>query len=203
MSTQVEAILLKHWHEEVQGRFLYRGMSRKDVTDPLDPTFDPFAPIRESLFRLMGILQKLLDAGFEFAVHEDYSGYSFPLQHILDWTRNDLGPRGIDFTPKHEDASGYAQNFQGSQLKQNFRFITDRLPDSADQQLVRRTMTAADWGVVSEVGEWVSRVTEAPANVCVRLCRPLRAVDIAKIERVGRHETCDIGFSDNIARIQP
>jgi len=157
MADELQNHLLALWQETVHARHLFRGMSAKDLTDPLDPSFDPIAPVRASLRRLLELLDGLLASGFEFTVHEDYSGLSFDLKDIVAWTKGDLDHPGIDFTSSYESACGYAQNFQGSQVKQNFKFITDHLPGRADDPLLKTSMTDDDWRLVSEINAWVSR----------------------------------------------
>jgi hypothetical protein len=162
VTDELSSHLLALWEETVHSRYLFRGMSAKDLTDPLDPSFDPIAPVRGKLRRLLEMLGGLLASGFEFTVHEDYSGLSFDLRDIVAWTKGDLDHPGIDFTSSYESACGYAQNFQGSQVKQNFRYITDHLPQRADDPLLKARMTADDWRLVSEINAWAS--DESPAH---------------------------------------
>jgi hypothetical protein len=81
-------------------------MSSKDLTDPLDPALDLQQPIRAKISRLLALLEGLVKSGFQFTVHEDYSGLSFDLRDIIAWTKGDLEHPGIDFTSNHESACG-------------------------------------------------------------------------------------------------
>ncbi len=167
MQASLERFLLMQWRDRVDGDHLYRGMGAHDLTDPLDPAHDPFGEIRDGLERLLVILQGLLDRGFQFTVYEDYSGLSFDLADIVTWTRADLRRPGIDFTSSHEDARGYARNFQGSQLKQNFRYITDHLPERRGDALLQACMTDDDWGLTREINDWVSRTCKQHRRIVI------------------------------------
>lgn len=188
MTTGFDDILRRTWRERVASRYMYRGMSAKDLRDPLDPAHDPFAEIRPELDRLLTLLEDAVAAGFEFTVDEDYSGLSFPLRDILAWTRNDLNNPGVDFTSVH--AGGYAQNFQGSQLKQNFRFITAHLPARRDDPNVRARLTAEDWDLVSEISVWMSQEDprHRPVVLWVRRTCPAFETDPIKRLPVGSFE---------------
>ena len=164
-----EPYLIELWQTRVDAQFLYRGMSAMDLTDPLDPTYDPFACIRAELLQLIATLERLLDAGFNFTVHEDYSGCAFPLRDILAWTRGDLSHPGIDFTSSYVSACGYVQNYRGSQLKQNFRYITGHLPE--DDPLIRRHMGEAEWRLVKTVNRWMSTESAAHRPVVIHARR--------------------------------
>ena len=149
---QLEAL----WEERVTSQHLFHGMGKHEVTDPIDPNHDPFAEVRPQFLRLIGALQQALAAGFQFTVHEDHSGMSFALRDIVNWSKRDLESGGIDFTSSYEDACGYSDNFQGSQLKQNLRYITDCLPDRKDDPILTSCMTDRDWSMVTELNSWIS-----------------------------------------------
>lgn len=178
MRNEFQDILLALWKERIESKYMFRGMSVKDVADPLDPAHDPFEAIRPRLYGLLTILQRLLDAGFQFTVHEDYSGLSFDLRDIVRWTRRDLDNPGLDFTSRHESACGYARNFQGSQLKQNVRYITDNLPERRSDPLVRESITPADWQLVRRVNAWVVRESAEHRSVVARVRRSCPVFDI-------------------------
>ena len=42
-------MLLDIWRERVDSKYVFRGMSAKDLRDLLDPSFDPFEPIRPEM----------------------------------------------------------------------------------------------------------------------------------------------------------
>jgi len=182
MPEAFDDILRRTWREDVQSKYMYRGMSVKDLCDPLDPSFDPFAEIRPELDRLLTLLEDTVANGFEFTVVEDYSGFSFPLRNILAWTRNDLNNPGLDFMSVH--AGGYAQNFQGSQLKQNFRFITAHLPEHRNDPTIRARLTADDWELVSEVNAWMSRKDPRHKPVVIWVRRTCLAFETDPIKRI-------------------
>ena len=177
MSEELRNYLFEQWRERADAKHLFRGMSSRDLIDPLDPSFDPFQPIRAKLYRLIGILQRLLDGGFRFTVYEDYSGLSFDLRNILLWTKRDLDSPGIDFTSSYESACGHAKNFQGSQLKQNFKYITDHLPERRSDPLVQAAMDEEDWRFVSEINDWVSRKSPEHRKVVIWVRRSCSAFE--------------------------
>ncbi len=172
-------ILRREWEERVEGKFVFHGMSAKDLGDGLDPSADPFMLIRPKLDQLIEVLSSLVEAGFKFTVREEHFGHvcEQDLGLILRWTRNDLGNPGIDFTSSHGDACGYADCHQGSQLKQNFKYITDHLPDAKGDPIVREVMGKAEWSLVGEVNEWVSQESPEHWSVVIWVRRSCPAFD--------------------------
>jgi hypothetical protein len=218
MTLGFDAVLRAAWREHVERRYLYRGMSARDLADPLDPAHDPFAAVRARLYWLLDLLEGLLAHGFEFTVHEDYSGLSFDLKDIVAWTRCDLSDPGIDFASDHGSARGYAQNHEGSQLRQNLRYITAHLPDRRDDPLVRSMVRERHWAEIAELHEWaagsspehrpvvvqVRRSCEAfepegPQPLLVGSCRRFRRSALALLEREGLPATAE-GLADLLAR---
>ncbi|MDP6778330.1 MAG: hypothetical protein QGI83_16365, partial [Candidatus Latescibacteria bacterium] len=131
-------------------------MGKHDLTDPLDPAKDPFAEVRPQLHRLIEVLSQALAAGFRFTLYEDHSRMSFDLSDILKWSKRDLDDGGIDFTSSYPDACGYSRNYRGSQLKQNFQYITSHLPDRRDDPTLAPCTSEHDWRTVSELNAWIS-----------------------------------------------
>lgn len=155
MSVEFDNAIKDLWKERVDGRFIYRGMGLQDFQEGIDPDNDPFSEIRPQLFHLICILEKVLSKGFKFTVHEDYSGMSFSLNNIITWSRRDLENPGIDFTSLYDNACGYSKNFRGSQLKQNFKYITDHLPELANEPILKSEISEEDWKIVSLVNSWI------------------------------------------------
>jgi len=173
-------VLRKVWKQRVEDKHVFRGMSAKDVRDPLDPSFDPFEPIQEELRRLVGMLESLVAAGLDFPVREEHFGreYVNPLLHILAWTKNDLTNRGIDFTSSYYDACSYADCWQGSQLKQNFKCITEHLLGMrGGNPVLQATIREEDWSVVSAVNAWVSAASPEHRRVALWVRRCCSAFD--------------------------
>jgi hypothetical protein len=146
MSQDAQHAIRAVWENRVRGKPIFHGMSSTNLTDPLDPANDPFAAMRPTLYRLLDVLQGLVDAGFQFNVREDHFGqkYAHNLRLIVAWTRNDLCNPGIDFTTSYYDACGYADCCQGSQLKENFRYITAHLPEHRGEPVLRERMSTAE-----------------------------------------------------------
>jgi hypothetical protein len=155
------------WQERVDGEFLYRGMSAGDLADGLVPATDPFACIRPRLLALIAGLQVAVRAGFDFVLKEEHFGkvYQIRFSDILCWTERDLGDSGIDFTSSRQNALEYSDCFHGSQLKQNFKTISDQLPEMGNDAALRACLSADTWGLLNEIGGWVS--TPGPD------CRPV------------------------------
>jgi len=143
------------WKERVDSCFLYRGMGLQDLQEGLNPDNDPFREIRPQLFQLICILENALSKGFQFTVHEDYSGMSFSLNDIITWSRRDLENPGLDFTSFYDNAAGYSRNFCGSQLKQNFKYITDHLPELSNDSILKSEICGEDWKIISRVNSWI------------------------------------------------
>jgi len=206
------------WQDRIDSRHLFRGMSLKDIVDPLDPSRDPFEAIRPRLFLLLDVLQGLLDAGLKFRLREEHFGDVcwHELQNIVTWTRRDLEDTGIDFTSRREVAKGYSDCYQGSQLKQNFRYITEQLPRRRADPVVRSLMTEEKWQLLSVVSEWVSTCSpeHRRAVVSVRRSCPLlvsdgRLLPVGSLEcfmRSVEQALADRGLdkrADNVRRLLP
>lgn len=179
METPFRDALLEIWEDRVEGRQVFRGMSAKDLRDPLDPSCDPFESVRPTLLRFIDVLESLVAGGLQFTVREDHFGeaYAHDLRSILGWSRRDLSDPGIDFTSSYYDACGYADCYQGSQLKQNFKTITDELPGRKDDPVVKAGMSNEDWALVAEVNAWVSQESAAHRSVVLRIRRSCPAFD--------------------------
>jgi len=167
------------WEDRVRGRPIFHGMSSLNLADPLDPANDPFAAMGPTLYRLLDVLQGLVDAGFQFAVREEHFGqkWAHDLRLIVAWTRNDLDNPGIDFTSSYYDACGYADCCQGSQLKENFRYITSCLPGCREDPVVRERMGKAEWSLVEEVGNWIQRDASQHRSLVLQVDRACPAFD--------------------------
>lgn len=51
MEEKLRNYLFKQWRERVDAKYVFRGMSSKDLKNPLDPSFDPFKEIRPKMYR--------------------------------------------------------------------------------------------------------------------------------------------------------
>jgi hypothetical protein len=167
MTLQFEQEMKALWQERVASKYLYRGMSTCDLKDPLDPKTDPFQEVRPQLFRLIEALERALAKGFTFTVHEDYSNLSFDLKDILKWSRRDLENAGLDFTSSYKSASGYSRNYQGSQLKQNFKYITDHLTKRIENSSPLLDMTEEDQAATSLINIWLSENKNGGSRVVI------------------------------------
>ena len=143
------------WRNKVEERYIYRGMSAANLVFPLDPAKDPFEPLRPKLFQFLEMLDRLVNKGFKFQLVEEHFGDTaiHELSDIVNWSRNDLNDGGIDFISSHQDAKGYSDCYQGSQLKQNFKYIVEHLPAHKAELSAGTLMREKDWSLVSEVKE--------------------------------------------------
>jgi len=161
------------WEEHVHSQYLFRGMSAKDVADPLDPGHDPFEEIRPQLFLLLDLLQQLLNKGFQFQLREEHFGavHWHELKNIVKWTRRDLEDSGIDFTSDCGAARDYSDCCQGSQLKQNFKCITEHLPEHRNDPVLSSLMSKEEWQLVSHVSNWVLLSSPEHRSVVIHVRR--------------------------------
>lgn len=138
---KITGIIKKHWEEVVDNSFFYRGMSMPDLINSksgiaLSPSRNPFNDIGPLLKEYCKVLYKLIKEGLVFNVVDTYTE---PLKNILDWSMRDLSDGGIDFTTNYADAVDYAvSNFQGSQLKHNFKIITETILSCKNQACFRK-----------------------------------------------------------------
>jgi len=179
MGQDPEEILRAVWEERVRGKPIFHGMSTANLAYPLDPAHDPFTAMRPTLYRLLDVLQDLVNGGLEFTVREEHFGqtYSHALRLIVAWTRNDLDNPGIDFTTSYYDACGYADCCQGSQLKENFKYITDHLPERKDDPVLREHMRDEEWGMVDRVAGWIAQDANDHRSVLLCVDRACPAFD--------------------------
>jgi hypothetical protein len=78
------------------------------------------------------------------------------------------------FTSSHASAEGYVQNYQGSQLKQNLRYITQHLPRGRADPAVCAYFSPSDWAIIAEVHDWVVQVRQHKrAIIWVRRASPV------------------------------
>jgi hypothetical protein len=153
-----ERSLYNLWKTRVASRFMYRGMASRDLTFLFHPEQDKFIDVRAQLNLLLVLLEKVSDSGFTLHVIEEHWGrvYIHNLSDIIHWTRSDLCSGGIDFTSLHRNACEYADNCQGSQMKQNVRYITGNLKKHKTNAVLSAVLTKKDWRLVEELHDWVS-----------------------------------------------
>jgi len=200
MSRHAQHVIRSVWEERVRGRPIFHGMSSINLTDPLDPACDPFSAMRPTLYRLLDVLQGLVDVGFQFTVREEHFGqrYSHDMRLIVAWTRKDLDNPGIDFTTSYYDACGYADCCQGSQLKENFQYITAHLPGCREEAIIRERMGDAEWSLVDEVGNWIRRDAHQHRSVVLHVDRGCPAFDAdSRCQPVGSLE----GFARKVQAV--
>lgn len=146
------------WEERINSQYIYRGMSVMDLKDPLDPGDNPHKDVLPQLYEFLTILEKIVNAGFLFKVIERHGNmtYEHDLRDIIVWTRRDLSNASIDFTSSYRAAGEYADCWQGSQLKQNLKYITDHLLQKRDHTILNTIMTDDAWTLFGEIVQWVS-----------------------------------------------
>ena len=120
-------LIESYWIDNVDSKCAYRGMDKNDLIFPLDPNFRPFNPVKDLILGFYDALDKLIENGILFNVVETHFGvtYKHDLRNIVRWSRRDINMTGIDFTSNYKEALEYADCWQGSQLKQNIKTISD------------------------------------------------------------------------------
>ncbi len=125
MNKTVEKIVMNHWRQMIDNCYFYRGMSLNNLNLKckiiLDPRKNPLKNMTPLFIGYSELLLNLIEKGLEFNVNDFYVE---PLEKVLNWTVSDIKNPGIDFTTNYADASAYAFNYAGSQLKHNFNLIT-------------------------------------------------------------------------------
>lgn len=144
------------WQAEVNDKYMFRGMSRRYLADPLDPTHDPFIDVRHELYELCDVLELWIAKGLDFMVVEHTLGctYTNPLGRILEWSRCDLDHPGLDFTSERSSAQGYSVNALGSQLRENFKIITGDLEEHLEQSGFGKHMTPDVSSLFETIRNW-------------------------------------------------
>jgi len=134
MDKKIEKIIKQHWHQMIDGCYLYHGMSLNDLDLEsqiiLDPRKNPLKNIVPLLMEYSEFLLDSIKRGLEFNVNDFYVE---PLQKVLKWTIRDIKNPGIDFTTNYADAAAYAFNYAGSQVKHNFNIITNTISGCKNQ----------------------------------------------------------------------
>lgn len=134
MEKRIHNIIYNHWDQMINNSYFYRGMSIKNLSlkSPyiLDPNKNPLENLKPLLIKYSALLFKLIEKGLEFNVNDFYVE---PLQKILIWTLRDLRTHGIDFTTYYAGAASYAFNYAGSQVKHNFKIITETIHECENQ----------------------------------------------------------------------
>ena len=156
--TDIESIIEAVWRDEVASRYVYRGMSRRDLSDPIDPARNPHAEALPLVRKCLDVLQRAVDSGFEFTLVETHWGQSWrhDLRNIVAWSKNDLNHPRIDFISTLQAAREYSDNWQGSQLKQNMKYIAEHLPENKNDPMLKQALAEPDWALFERVGHWVS-----------------------------------------------
>jgi hypothetical protein len=159
MMADLSAMMRDIWEQCVSSQYLYRGMSAKDLTDPLDPRGNPLEDSVPVIEECLTMLQRVVDAGFEFTLVERHwdKSYKHDLSNIVAWSLNDLRNPRIDFTPSYQAAREYSDNWQGSQLKQNLKYIAEHMPIHRRDPILAGALTEQDWDLLQSVGSWASR----------------------------------------------
>jgi hypothetical protein len=171
--TDIENIIEGVWRDHVASRHVYRGMSRRDLSDPIDPADNPHADALPLVRKCLDVLQRVVDSGFEFTLVETHWDQSWrhDLRNIVAWSRNDLNHPRIDFISTLQTAREYSDNWQGSQLKQNLKYITEHLPEHKHHPVLRQALSDPDWSLLERAGHWVNNGHAAHIGIVLWLRR--------------------------------
>lgn len=154
----IDNIIETAWRDHAASQYVYRGMGMGDLSDPIDPAGNPHASVLPLVRKCLDVLQRVVDSGFEFTVVETHweQSWTHALKNIVAWSRNSLDHPRIDFISAHQAAREYSDNWQGSQLKQNMKYITEHLPEYKDDPVLRQALGLQDWLTLERVNRWVS-----------------------------------------------
>lgn len=190
--TDLADIAREFWTMRIGRQYLYRGMSLTNLTYPLNPLKNPFSAALPMIQEFLCVLQRLVDKGFAFTLIEKHWDkiYRHELRNIVAWSKNDLRNPNIAFTSRYESAREYADNWQGSQIKQNLKYISDHLPAYRKNPVITSEMNAQDWDLVARVGEWAGQQVPGHQGIVLWVRRSSNAFRTnAEFPLVGQRES--------------
>jgi hypothetical protein len=160
LKTESENKITQPWLTQVDSKYVYRGMNATDLQFPLDPAKRPFQTVLPLLSAFLDIIDALIAKGVVFDVVETHFGNTciHGLRNIVKWTRRDLSTQGIHFTSKYQSAREYSDCWQGSQLKQNIKFISEYLLQKKDSPEFTNDLKETDWKIIHKTFQWVMTV---------------------------------------------
>lgn len=133
-------------------------MDKSDLIFPLDPKKNPFEPYKIKIQKFFNIVDNVCDAGHIFKIVETHFGsncYHDP-KNLSIWSRRDLNKTGIDFTSIYKNALEYSDCWQGSQLKQNIKSLSEYLLSNAKNEIYSQILTKNDIEIIQEINDWVN-----------------------------------------------
>ena len=133
-------------------------MDKSDLIFPLDPKKNPFELYKTKIQKFFDIVDKICDAGHNFEIMETHFGkkhYHNP-KNLSIWSRRDINKTGIDFTSIYKNAVEYSDCWQGSQLKQNIKSLTEYLLSNAKNEICSQILTKKDMEIIQEMNDWVN-----------------------------------------------
>jgi hypothetical protein len=134
-------------------------MDKSDLIFPFDPKKNPFEPYKIKIQKFFSIVDEICDAGHTFKIIEVHFGkkYYHDPKNLSVWSRRDLNKTGIDFTSIYKNAAEYADCWQGSQLKQNIKSLSECLLSNAKSEICSRILTKDDTDIIHELNDWVNK----------------------------------------------
>ena len=163
--------LFEIWESRVKGKFLYRGMSSLDLIFPLDPSRSLFQDQKNMILDFFNTVEKMVSNGNSIEVTETHFGNTcvHDINNIIKWTRRDLDTSGIDFTSKYQSGVEYSDCWQGSQLKQNIKTISDNILRSKNVY----NLSSEDIIIIEKTSEWVNTPRHGHKPVVLWISREL------------------------------
>ena len=160
------------WNEEVNQKFVYRGMDENDLNFPLNPNNDPYSEYKELIINFLDLLDKLLNEGLQFIVIENHFGkkYTHDPKNLSSWSRRDINRKEIDFTSHYQSAKEYSDCWQGSQLKQNLKSIANHFLSNFKSISTAYNIKNYEWEFVKEINAWLN-VQRKPKPIIIHLKR--------------------------------
>lgn len=179
-------IIKSHWEQLINNAYFYRGMSlnnldlESDIV--LDPTKNPHENIIPVFMEYSELLFKLIENGLDLNVNDFYIE---PLHKILTWTVRDIKNSGIDFTTNYADATSYAFNYAGSQIKHNFNLIVKIIHEYKNHKSFNAIEQQKFWEITKKIEEHLledNKIMHQPIVVKVkRSCKAFEDVNLKEL----------------------
>ena len=142
---------------------------------PLDPLKHPFQTELPMLLSFLDVIDRLISNGLAFDVIETHFGNTcvHDLRNIVKWTRRDLSRQEIDFTSKYQSAREYSDCWQGSQLKQNFKYISTHILERKQSSEFADILRSTDLTIIEQVYHWLTITRDNSAPIVIWVQRSL------------------------------
>ncbi len=155
---ELNELVENYWEDHINAKCVYRGMDRNDLIFPFNPKLRPFETVSNLINSFFSTLNKLMQNGILFDIVETHFGISYKhsLQNIVSWSIRDISTIGIDFTSNYQAALEYADCWQGSQLKQNVKTISEYLISNRTRLKLSSILSEIELADIDKAKNWVN-----------------------------------------------